>query len=85
MQTDAWSNIRNYSITNYVIYTPTSVFYKTVHTKEEKHTGIYLASEIKIIFGELGVEKFLEHGFFGKVFVKNIKNMPGATWYLVGC
>lgn len=59
LQTDAWSNIRNDSITNYIINTPTPVFYKSVHTKEEKHTGIFLASEIKKIFDELGAEKFL--------------------------
>lgn len=39
--------------------TPTPVFYKSVHTKEERHTGIFLAEEIKKIFTEVGVDKFL--------------------------
>lgn len=59
LQTDAWSNIRNDSITNYIINTPAPVFFRSVHTKAERHTGLFLASEIKKIFSELGSEKFL--------------------------
>lgn len=59
LQTDAWSNIRNDSISNYLINTPDPVFFKTVHTKENRHTSSFLAEEIIKVMNENDAEKFL--------------------------
>ncbi|XP_063907445.1 uncharacterized protein LOC135125715 [Zophobas morio] len=59
LQCDQWSNVRNDSITNYVINTPTPVFYKTEHTKSNRHTSEFLKKEIKLVLEEIGVHKFL--------------------------
>lgn len=59
LQTDAWSNIRNDSITNYMINTPEPIFFKTVHTKENRHTSAFLAREIITVMIENDADKFL--------------------------
>lgn len=45
--TDAWSNLRNQSVTNFVALTPDSpVFFKAVHNKVEKKDANYVAQQI---------------------------------------
>lgn len=53
LQTDAWSNCRNDSISNYMINTPESVFYKTTHTQENRHTSQFSEKEMKEVIDEL--------------------------------
>lgn len=59
LQTDAWSNIRRDSITNYVVNTPDPVFYKSVHTEENRHTAVFLADEIVNVLEDIGPQRFL--------------------------
>ncbi|XP_050064229.1 uncharacterized protein LOC126553086 [Aphis gossypii] len=40
LQCDSWSNIRNEAIMNFIICTPSPVYYKSIATAEEKHTII---------------------------------------------
>lgn len=47
LQCDGWTNIRNESILNFVVTTPEPVLLKTMTTGVEKHTGDYIASELK--------------------------------------
>ena len=54
---DGWSNIRGQGIINYIITTPQPVFYKSVDTKENRHTGQYIADELKVIINDLGPDK----------------------------
>jgi hypothetical protein len=58
LQCDGWSNRRNESVINFVLTTPKPVFYKTLASKEEKHTGEYMASQMEEILLEIGPEKF---------------------------
>jgi len=47
---NGWSNIRNESIISFVIITPKPVFYESLSTLTERHTGDYMAKVmIKII------------------------------------
>ncbi len=59
LQTDAWSNIRNDSINNYLKNTPKPVFFETIHTKENRHTSEFLLNEMQIVMEENGIDKFL--------------------------
>ncbi|XP_072564792.1 uncharacterized protein [Paramormyrops kingsleyae] len=54
---DGWSNIRGQGIINYIITTPQPEFYKSVDTKENRHTGQYIADELKVIINDLGPDK----------------------------
>ncbi|XP_033988379.1 uncharacterized protein LOC117484064 [Trematomus bernacchii] len=54
---DGWSNIRGQGIINYIVTTPQPVFYKSVDTKDNRHTGQYIADELKVIINDLGPEK----------------------------
>lgn len=59
LQTDGWSNVRNESITNYIVNTPTPVFLRSIHTKEQRHIATFLADEIEKVLAEIGEERFL--------------------------
>jgi len=54
---DRWSNIRNESIINFVITTPKPVFYKSLPTLTERHTGDYMAKVMIEIIEEVGPGK----------------------------
>ncbi|XP_050064712.1 uncharacterized protein LOC126553609 [Aphis gossypii] len=55
---DGWSNIRNESIINFVITTPKSVFYKSLPTLTQRHTGNYMANVMIDLIEEVGPGKF---------------------------
>ncbi|KAJ4925101.1 hypothetical protein JOQ06_017838 [Pogonophryne albipinna] len=54
---DGWSNIWGQGMINYIVTTPQPVFYKSVDTKDNRHTGQYIADELKVIINDLGPEK----------------------------
>nr|XP_022912053.1 uncharacterized protein LOC111423030 [Onthophagus taurus] len=58
LQMDGWSNCRNDSISNFVINTPLPVFYKSIHTENNRHLATFLASEIEKVLKELGASTF---------------------------
>lgn len=55
---DGWSNIRNESIINFVITTPKPVFYKSLPTLTQRHTGNYMANIMIELIEEVGPGKF---------------------------
>jgi len=55
---DGWSNIRNESIINFVITTPKPVFYKSLPTLTQRHTGNYMANVMIDLIEEVGPGKF---------------------------
>lgn len=69
---DGWSNIRNESIINFVITAPKPVFYKSLPTLTERHTGDYMAKVMIEIIKEVGPGKV-----FGIV-TDNAANMKKA-------
>lgn len=44
---------------NFIICTPSPVFYKSVATAEEKHTGDYISLQIESVMAEIGIQKFV--------------------------
>lgn len=56
---DGWSNLRNDSIINIIIFATKPYFYKFLETKNNRHTAEYLAEEISKVIKELGPNKFL--------------------------
>lgn len=58
LQLDGWSNIRNEGILNFLVTTPKPVFVKFVNTKDNRHTGEYLANEIEKVLTQYNAEKF---------------------------
>ena len=45
VQLDAWSNIRNEGIVNYIINTPETVFYQSVETKTDSQNAEFKRNE----------------------------------------
>jgi len=54
---DGWSNVRGQGIINYIVSTPRPLFYKSTETKANRHTGPYIADELKAVINDLGPEK----------------------------
>ncbi len=52
---DGWSNV--HGIINYIVTTPQSIFYKSTDTKDNRHTGPYIADQLKAVINDLGPEK----------------------------
>lgn len=73
---DGWTNLRNESIVNFVVTTPNPVFFKSISTGTDRHTGEKMAEEIISVIEEIGQTKV-----FGIV-TDNAKNMKKA-WHLV--
>jgi len=72
---DGWTNIRNESIINYVITTLKPIFYKSLATGDDRHTGENVAEPIISVIEEIGPRKV-----FGVV-TDTAKNMKKA-WTL---
>jgi hypothetical protein len=51
-----WSNVHRQGIINY-ISTPHPVFYESTDTRDNRHTGLYIADELKAVINNLGPEK----------------------------
>ncbi|CAB5384784.1 unnamed protein product [Rhizophagus irregularis] len=69
---DGWSNINKAPIVNYMITTPKPIFYKSVYTKEEHHTGENIAKGIEECMISIGIDKFTA------VITDNANNMKSA-------
>ena len=54
---DRWSNVCGQGIINYIISTPQPVFYKSTDTRDNRHTGLYIADELKAVINDLGPQK----------------------------
>lgn len=74
--TDGWSNIHRSSIINYMVTTPKPIFYKSVPTKEERHTAQNIAAGIKQTIEEIGEKKVVA------VVTDNAANMK-AAWAIL--
>jgi hypothetical protein len=48
------ANVRGQRIINYIISTPQPVFYKSTDTRDNRHTGLYIADELKAVINYLG-------------------------------
>jgi len=73
---DGWTNIRNESIINFVVTTPKPIFYKSLPTGVDRHTGEHIAEQIISVIEDIGPRKV-----FGVV-TDNAKNMKKA-WILI--
>lgn len=73
---DGWTNLRNESIVNFVVTTPNPIFFKSISTGTDRHTGEKMAEEIINVIEEIGQTKV-----FGIV-TDNAKNMKKA-WQLI--
>ncbi|VEN58241.1 unnamed protein product [Callosobruchus maculatus] len=73
---DGWSNIRNESIVNFILTTPTPILYKILATGKESLTAEYITRQIQEVIDKIGVQKV-----FGVV-TDNAANMNGA-WFLL--
>lgn len=38
---DGWTNIKGEGVVNFIICTPKPVFYKSIHPKEKRESGIF--------------------------------------------
>ncbi|XP_063216168.1 uncharacterized protein LOC134527426 [Bacillus rossius redtenbacheri] len=72
LQCNGWSNLRNKSIFNFIINTPQPVFVDSINTKDNRHTGEYIAGEMKTILMKYDPRKFLI------IFGDNASNMKKA-------
>ena len=76
---DGWSNCRNESIVNFVVTTPEPVFYKSIATEKNRHTGKYMAEVMTSVLVEIGPDRFLG------VVTDNASNMKKAWEELTVC
>lgn len=74
--TDGWSNIRNEGIISYIVTTPTPIFYKSIETKDHRHTAVYISQELIKVIDEIGAQKITA------LVTDNASNMKGA-WQIV--
>lgn len=73
IMSDGWSNIRNEGIINYMVHTSKGdLFYDFSLPKAQRHTGIYIASELSRIIEEIGASKVTA------VITDNAANMRAA-------
>ena len=50
-------NVLGQGIINYIISTPQPVFYKSTDTKDNRHTSLYIADELKAVINDLSPQK----------------------------
>lgn len=75
--TDAWSNIRNESIINYVAVTRKhAVFLKSTPSGKDRHTGVYIADEVRKILEEINPRNVVA------ITMDNASNMKSAQGLL---
>lgn len=56
---DGWTNVRNEPILNFVVTIPTPVFWSSVSTSSDSHTGEFMAEQMRIVIEEVGPAKVL--------------------------
>ncbi|KAM9412479.1 uncharacterized protein ACWYII_026641 [Salvelinus alpinus] len=54
---DGWSNVCGQGIIHDIISTPQPVFYKGTATRDNRHTSLYIADELKAVINDLGPQK----------------------------
>ena len=59
-------------IINYIISTPQPVFYLSTDTRDNRHTGLYIADELMEVINDLGPQKVFE------LVTNNAANMKAA-------
>lgn len=69
---DGWTNIHQESIINFMVTTPQPFFWKALETKENSHTGEYIAEQFDIVIKEIGMSKV------AAVITDNASNMKKA-------
>ena len=72
LTSDGWTNIHQQSIINFMITTPQPIFWKAIETKENSHTGEYIAEQFDIVIKEIGISKI------AAVITDNASNMKKA-------
>jgi len=72
LTSDGWTNIHQQSIINFMITTPQPIFWKAIETKENSHTGEYIAEQFDIVIKEIGVSKI------AAIITDNASNMKKA-------
>ena len=55
--TDAWTDVNDQSVVNYIVMTPRPIFFKAIYTKDNSHTADYLARTTAAVIEEIGAEK----------------------------
>ncbi|XP_023313145.1 uncharacterized protein LOC111693179 [Anoplophora glabripennis] len=73
---DSWTDINGISLINIVFSTPEPIFYKTIDSKTESHTGQYIADVLSKAIEEVGSQKV------DAVVTDNARNMKLA-WSLL--
>ena len=53
---DGWSNFRHAPIINFLLSVPQFVFWKSIHTEMEIHTGEYIAEAVSGVNDEVKLE-----------------------------
>ena len=53
---DGWSNIRHEPIINFLLSVPQSVFWKSIHTEMQSHTGEHIAEVVSGVIDEVKQE-----------------------------
>lgn len=72
LTSDGWTNIHQQPIINFMITTPQPIFWKALESKENSHTGEYIAEQFDIVIKEIGVSKI------AAVITDNASNMKKA-------
>lgn len=57
MMSDGWTNVNQDSIINIMVATPEPVFYSSVPTEGESHTGVYIADILGGAINDIGSDK----------------------------
>lgn len=73
---DGWTNVKGDSIINFIFTTPEPIFLKSIDTKSNKHSGVYMKDIIINVLKEFGEMKFTS------VVTDNASNMK-AAWNLI--
>ncbi|CAB5381088.1 unnamed protein product [Rhizophagus irregularis] len=72
LTSDDWTNIHQQLIINFMITTLQPIFWKALESKENSHTGKYIAEQFDIIIKEIGISKI------AAVITDNVSNMKKA-------
>ena len=77
---DGWSNIRHETIINFLLSVPQSVFWKSIHTEMQSHTGEYIAEAVLDVIDEVKQES-------GKMLIALVTDSASnmkKSWKLLG-
>ena len=72
LTSDGWTNIHQQPIINFMITTPQPIFWKALESKENSHTGEYIAEQFDIVIKEISISKI------AAVIIDNASNMKKA-------